>query len=97
VGDSALTRRLLGLLGHAISDDSSLFLDVGGGEGRSLVDRLVRSSKRYAKAPWLLLVNRGLFEGDRRFLVHVIPGEGTCCFVLFRPWKYGICGSRVRF
>jgi hypothetical protein len=68
VGDPGLAHRLFGRVAHASSEDLSLFFDVGGDEGRSLVDWFVRSSKRYSKAPWLLLVNRGFFEGDRRVL-----------------------------
>jgi hypothetical protein len=89
-GDPGLAHQLVGRLGLASSEYSSLILDAasgnggGGGDGddgsggRSLVDMLVESIKRCAVAPWLLPVNRGHFEADRRCLVQVIQGVANC-------------------
>jgi hypothetical protein len=82
IGDAGLAQQLVGRLRVASSEYSSLVLEAsvgnggGGGSGvgdvgddsagRSLVHMLVSSIKRCAAAPWLVPVNRGYFEADRR-------------------------------
>jgi hypothetical protein len=83
-GDPRLALLLVSSLWLANSDYSSPALEAGGGNdagggdsddssgGRSLVDMLVDTIKRCAVAQWLVPVNRGHFESDRRRLVQVI-------------------------
>jgi hypothetical protein len=94
VGDPGLAHQLVGRLGFVSSDDTSLVLEVGGGNGGcsgggnsgvfSLIDMLVGSIKRCADVPWLVPVNRFYFEADCRGLAQVVRGGASCClsFVL---------------
>jgi WD40 repeat protein len=91
VGDPGLAHQLVGRLGLASREYSSLVVEAGGrnggggsgaiGEsgGRSLVDMLVGSIRRRAVAPWLQPVNRGHFEVNRRGLSQVIREEARRC------------------
>jgi WD40 repeat protein len=106
VGDPGLAHQLVGRLRFVSSEYSSVVLGAGGGNGGgddggrrgvfSLVDMLVGSIKIYAFAPWLVPVNRGHFEADRRGLSQVIRGGANCCLslvngnaecVAFGGWK----------
>jgi hypothetical protein len=91
VGDSGLAHQLVGRRRLLSSEYQSLVPGADGGNGGgdegsggrsgvcSLVDMLVCSIKRFVTGPWLVPVNRGHVEADRRGLALVILEEARRC------------------
>jgi hypothetical protein len=89
VGDPGLANQLVGRLRVASSDYLSLVLEeVGGNDddgsgGLSPVGMHVGSIKRCVVGPWIVPVNRGNLDVDRRCLSQVIREKEHHCLPLF--------------